>query len=149
MVSLAQVFTESVLKLCREAHRFKKKSKDVLNTFVLSFPHCHTIFSLGSFHLHVFVSLSPCNFHSLVSISVRSVLCSPFPLISSSSSAPPQVQPVVSRSSLTTVPCGVNREEETGRSHSTKKGAFHEVFNLQESERPLPGTSGHCSHKET
>ncbi|KAI3366863.1 hypothetical protein L3Q82_009510, partial [Scortum barcoo] len=48
-----------------------------------------------------------------------------------------RVQPVVSRSSLSTVPCGVSREEETGRSHSTKKGAFHEIFNLQESERPL------------
>nr|XP_046234729.1 GRAM domain-containing protein 4 isoform X1 [Scatophagus argus] len=49
-----------------------------------------------------------------------------------------RVQPVVSRSSLATAPCGVSREEETGRSHSTKKGAFHEIFNLQESERPLP-----------
>uniref|UniRef100_A0A674NZV5 GRAM domain containing 4 n=1 Tax=Takifugu rubripes TaxID=31033 RepID=A0A674NZV5_TAKRU len=48
-----------------------------------------------------------------------------------------RVQPVVSRSSLSTVPCGVSREEEAGRSHSTKKGAFHEIFNLQESERPL------------
>uniref|UniRef100_A0A671TPS4 GRAM domain containing 4 n=1 Tax=Sparus aurata TaxID=8175 RepID=A0A671TPS4_SPAAU len=48
-----------------------------------------------------------------------------------------RVQPVVSRSSLATVPCGVSREEEAGRSHSTKKGAFHEIFNLQESERPL------------
>nr|XP_020456945.1 GRAM domain-containing protein 4-like isoform X1 [Monopterus albus] len=48
-----------------------------------------------------------------------------------------RVQPVVSRSSLATIPCGVSREEETGRSHSTKKGAFHEVFNLPESERPL------------
>ncbi|XP_041833308.1 GRAM domain-containing protein 4 isoform X3 [Melanotaenia boesemani] len=48
-----------------------------------------------------------------------------------------RVQPVVSRSSLATVPCGVSREEETGRSHSTKKGAFHEIFNLSESERPL------------
>ncbi|XP_029901517.1 GRAM domain-containing protein 4 isoform X1 [Myripristis murdjan] len=52
-------------------------------------------------------------------------------------SAVEKVQPVVSRSSLATVPCGVSREEETGRSHSTKKGAFHEVFNLAESERPL------------
>ncbi|XP_047431316.1 GRAM domain-containing protein 4 isoform X1 [Mugil cephalus] len=49
-----------------------------------------------------------------------------------------KVQPVVSRGSLATIPCGVNREEETGRSHSTKKGAFHEIFNLPESERPLP-----------
>ncbi|XP_019111625.1 GRAM domain-containing protein 4 isoform X1 [Larimichthys crocea] len=48
-----------------------------------------------------------------------------------------KVPPVVSRSSLATVPCGVSREEESGRSHSTKKGAFHEIFNLQESERPL------------
>lgn len=48
-----------------------------------------------------------------------------------------RVQPVVSRGSLATVPCGVSREEETGRSHSTKKGAFHEIFNLSEIERPL------------
>ncbi|XP_044042319.1 GRAM domain-containing protein 4 isoform X1 [Siniperca chuatsi] len=48
-----------------------------------------------------------------------------------------RVQPVVSRGSLATIPCGVSREEETGRSHNTKKGAFHEIFNLQESERPL------------
>ncbi|XP_061570437.1 GRAM domain-containing protein 4 isoform X2 [Cololabis saira] len=48
-----------------------------------------------------------------------------------------KVQPVVSRSSLATIQCGVSREEETGRSHSTKKGAFHEIFNLLESERPL------------
>ncbi|CAL1568688.1 unnamed protein product [Knipowitschia caucasica] len=48
-----------------------------------------------------------------------------------------RVQPMVSRGSLATVPCGVSREEETGRSHSTKKGAFHEVFSLPESERPL------------
>ncbi|KAK2858848.1 hypothetical protein Q5P01_003468 [Channa striata] len=48
-----------------------------------------------------------------------------------------RVQPVVSRSSLATVPCGVSRDEDTGRSHSTKKGAFHEIFSLPESERPL------------
>ncbi|XP_041851882.1 GRAM domain-containing protein 4-like [Melanotaenia boesemani] len=34
-------------------------------------------------------------------------------------------------------PLGVSREEEGGRYHSTKRGAFHEVFNLPESERPL------------
>lgn len=49
-----------------------------------------------------------------------------------------RVQPVVSRGSLANVPCGGSREEESGRSHSTKKGAFHEIFNLPESERPLP-----------
>lgn len=48
-----------------------------------------------------------------------------------------RVPPVVSRGSLAAVPCGVSREEDTGRSHSTKKGAFHEIFNLPESERPL------------
>ncbi|XP_066543307.1 GRAM domain-containing protein 4 isoform X2 [Amia ocellicauda] len=49
-----------------------------------------------------------------------------------------RIQPVTSRSSLgTNVPCGINREEEGGRSHSTKKGAFHEIFNLSEVERPL------------
>ncbi|XP_029019754.1 GRAM domain-containing protein 4 isoform X4 [Betta splendens] len=48
-----------------------------------------------------------------------------------------RVQPVVSRSSLATIPCGVSREDEAGRSHSSKKGAFHEIFNLPESERPL------------
>ncbi|XP_056605028.1 GRAM domain-containing protein 4 isoform X2 [Triplophysa dalaica] len=49
-----------------------------------------------------------------------------------------RIQPVVSRSSLATVPAGVTREEESSRSHSTKKGAFHEIFNLPENERPLP-----------
>ncbi|XP_034019495.1 GRAM domain-containing protein 4 isoform X1 [Thalassophryne amazonica] len=48
-----------------------------------------------------------------------------------------KIQPVVSRSSLATIPCGVSRDEEAGRSHSTKKGVFHEIFNLPESERPL------------
>ncbi|XP_052429703.1 GRAM domain-containing protein 4 [Carassius gibelio] len=49
-----------------------------------------------------------------------------------------RIQPVVSRSSLATIPAGVTREEESSRSHSTKKGAFHEVFNLPENEKPLP-----------
>ncbi|XP_057179697.1 GRAM domain-containing protein 4 isoform X2 [Triplophysa rosa] len=49
-----------------------------------------------------------------------------------------RIQPVVSRSSLATVPTGVTREEESSRSHNTKKGAFHEIFNLPENERPLP-----------
>lgn len=35
-------------------------------------------------------------------------------------------------------PLGVSRDEEGGRYYSTKRGAFHEVFNLPESERPLP-----------
>uniref|UniRef100_A0A3B5MGD7 GRAM domain containing 4a n=1 Tax=Xiphophorus couchianus TaxID=32473 RepID=A0A3B5MGD7_9TELE len=48
-----------------------------------------------------------------------------------------RVQPVVSRSSLATVPSGMSREDDAGRSHSTKKGPFHEIFNLPETERPL------------
>ncbi|XP_042266734.1 GRAM domain-containing protein 4-like [Thunnus albacares] len=35
-------------------------------------------------------------------------------------------------------PLGVSRDDEGGRYYSTKRGAFHEVFNLPESERPLP-----------
>ncbi|XP_029288913.1 GRAM domain-containing protein 4 isoform X2 [Cottoperca gobio] len=34
-------------------------------------------------------------------------------------------------------PLGVSRDEDGGRCSSTKRGAFHEVFNLLESERPL------------
>ncbi|KAM3609504.1 uncharacterized protein V6R79_015944 [Siganus canaliculatus] len=34
-------------------------------------------------------------------------------------------------------PLGVGRDEDGGRNYSTKRGAFHEVFNLPESERPL------------
>ncbi|XP_034443784.1 GRAM domain-containing protein 4-like [Hippoglossus hippoglossus] len=34
-------------------------------------------------------------------------------------------------------PTGVSRDEDGGRYYSTKRGAFHEVFNLPESERPL------------
>ncbi|XP_062339591.1 GRAM domain-containing protein 4 [Osmerus eperlanus] len=48
-----------------------------------------------------------------------------------------RIQPVVSRSSLAAVPCGLTREEESSRTHSTKKGAFHEVFSLPDTERPL------------
>ncbi|XP_042352459.1 GRAM domain-containing protein 4-like [Plectropomus leopardus] len=37
----------------------------------------------------------------------------------------------------TAAPLGVGRDEDGGRYYSTKRGAFHEVFNLPESERPL------------
>lgn len=50
-----------------------------------------------------------------------------------------QIPPVVSRSSLATIPSGMSREDDSGRSHSTKRGAFHEIFSLPETERPLPG----------
>uniref|UniRef100_A0A8C7S7T2 GRAM domain containing 4 n=1 Tax=Oncorhynchus mykiss TaxID=8022 RepID=A0A8C7S7T2_ONCMY len=40
--------------------------------------------------------------------------------------------------SLATVPCGVSLDADSARIHSTKKGAFHEIFNVSENERPLP-----------
>ncbi|XP_076127899.1 GRAM domain-containing protein 4-like isoform X2 [Alosa pseudoharengus] len=49
-----------------------------------------------------------------------------------------KVHPTVARGNLAAsgVPVGL-REEDGGRINSTKKGAFHEVFNLPETERPL------------
>ncbi|NXX69880.1 GRAM4 protein, partial [Spizella passerina] len=35
-------------------------------------------------------------------------------------------------------PTGISKDEDTSRFHSTKRGNFHEVFNLPENERPLP-----------
>lgn len=70
-----------------------------------------------------------------------------YPSSSSSSSHSPQIQPVVSRSSLATIPCGLSREEDTGSARSTKKGAFHEIFSLLESERPLAGEGSRCTTK--
>ncbi|XP_026869693.2 GRAM domain-containing protein 4 isoform X1 [Electrophorus electricus] len=50
-----------------------------------------------------------------------------------------QIQPAVARGNLAAgVPCGIGRDEESGRLYSTKRGPFHEVFNLSENERPLP-----------
>ncbi|KAJ7401064.1 GRAM domain-containing protein 4 [Pitangus sulphuratus] len=34
-------------------------------------------------------------------------------------------------------PAGISKDEDTSRLHTTKKGNFHEVFNLSENERPL------------
>ncbi|KAI3370582.1 hypothetical protein L3Q82_007153 [Scortum barcoo] len=49
-----------------------------------------------------------------------------------------QVPALGTRVSVTTAASlGVSREEDGGRYYSTKRGAFHEVFNLPESERPL------------
>nr|XP_020449061.1 GRAM domain-containing protein 4-like [Monopterus albus]XP_020449062.1 GRAM domain-containing protein 4-like [Monopterus albus]XP_020449063.1 GRAM domain-containing protein 4-like [Monopterus albus] len=50
-----------------------------------------------------------------------------------------RVPTVGSRSNLgAAAPLGVGRDEDGGRYYSTKRGAFHEVFSLPESERPLP-----------
>lgn len=46
-------------------------------------------------------------------------------------------------------PAGVGREEDGSRYYSTKRGAFHEVFNLPESERPLTGEGGIAVHDRT
>ncbi|XP_071387639.1 GRAM domain-containing protein 4-like [Centroberyx affinis] len=49
-----------------------------------------------------------------------------------------RVPSAVARGSFATgLPMGISREEDSGRAYSTKKGAFHEVFNLSENERPL------------
>uniref|UniRef100_A0A7N6BXS4 GRAM domain containing 4 n=1 Tax=Anabas testudineus TaxID=64144 RepID=A0A7N6BXS4_ANATE len=49
-----------------------------------------------------------------------------------------RVQAVGSRGNLgAAAPPGLNRDEDGGRYYSTKRGAFHEVFNLSESEHPL------------
>ncbi|XP_031688993.1 GRAM domain-containing protein 4 isoform X8 [Oncorhynchus kisutch] len=49
-----------------------------------------------------------------------------------------KIQPAVARGSLGTgLASGTSLEEQTGRVYNTKKGSFHEVFNLSEDERPL------------
>ncbi|XP_038873195.1 GRAM domain-containing protein 4-like isoform X4 [Salvelinus namaycush] len=49
-----------------------------------------------------------------------------------------KIHPMVAHGSLgTALPCGISLEEQTGRAYNTKKGAFHEVFNLSGDERPL------------
>ncbi|XP_054889083.1 GRAM domain-containing protein 4-like [Poeciliopsis prolifica] len=50
-----------------------------------------------------------------------------------------RVAPAGGRGSVcNAAPLGTSREDDGGRYFSTKKGAFHEVFSLPESERPLP-----------
>lgn len=50
-----------------------------------------------------------------------------------------QLQTTSSRSYVSSAPAGLNKDEDTGRFHGTKKGNFHEIFNLTENERPLAG----------
>ncbi|KAM4748342.1 GRAM domain-containing protein 4 [Rhinophrynus dorsalis] len=50
-----------------------------------------------------------------------------------------RIQTACSRGNMASgTPQGVSKEEEGGRFHNTKKSSFHEVFNLSETERPLP-----------
>lgn len=50
-----------------------------------------------------------------------------------------QLQTASSRSYVSSAPAGLSKDEDAGRFHSTKKGNFHEIFNLTENERPLAG----------
>lgn len=51
-----------------------------------------------------------------------------------------QLQTAASRSYVgSNAPTGINKDEDTSRFHTTKRGNFHEVFNLSENERPLAG----------
>ncbi|XP_078535851.1 GRAM domain-containing protein 4 isoform X2 [Lissotriton helveticus] len=50
-----------------------------------------------------------------------------------------RVQTGSTRSNVSSnAPAGLSKDEDGNRFHSTKKGNFHEVFNIPESERPLP-----------
>ncbi|CAH6791310.1 Gramd4 [Phodopus roborovskii] len=48
-----------------------------------------------------------------------------------------RLQTTSSRSYVSSAPTGLSKDEDAGRFHSTKKGNFHEIFNLTENERPL------------
>uniref|UniRef100_A0A8C3K574 GRAM domain-containing protein 4 n=1 Tax=Calidris pygmaea TaxID=425635 RepID=A0A8C3K574_9CHAR len=48
------------------------------------------------------------------------------------------LQTATSRSYVgSSMPTGISKDEDTSRFHTTKRGNFHEVFNLSENERPL------------
>ncbi|XP_014104520.1 PREDICTED: GRAM domain-containing protein 4 isoform X2 [Pseudopodoces humilis] len=50
-----------------------------------------------------------------------------------------RLQTTASRSYMgSSAPTGISKDEDTSRFHTTKRGNFHEVFNLSENERPLP-----------
>uniref|UniRef100_A0A8C5LFL8 GRAM domain containing 4 n=1 Tax=Jaculus jaculus TaxID=51337 RepID=A0A8C5LFL8_JACJA len=51
--------------------------------------------------------------------------------------APRRLQTASARSYVSSAPAGLSKDEDAGRFHSTKKGNFHEIFNLTENERPL------------
>ncbi|XP_061578242.1 GRAM domain-containing protein 4-like isoform X2 [Cololabis saira] len=54
-----------------------------------------------------------------------------------------RVPTALSRTGLSgPAPPGTGRDEEGGRTYSTRRGVFHQVFSLPESERPLAGCEG-------
>lgn len=91
--------------------------------------------------LHWIIHLTAGMLQTLLLV-VISKLCTCFCL-------PAQVIAAGGRGSLTAAaPVGVSRDEDGGRYYSTKRGAFHEVFNLPESERPLTGEKGTTRENE-
>ncbi|KAK1327631.1 hypothetical protein QTO34_012920 [Cnephaeus nilssonii] len=56
---------------------------------------------------------------------------------SSAAAVSRRLQTASARSYVASAPAGLGRDEDAGRLHSTKKGNFHEIFNLTENERPL------------
>ncbi|XP_048209854.1 GRAM domain-containing protein 4 [Perognathus longimembris pacificus] len=48
-----------------------------------------------------------------------------------------RLQTASSRSCVSSAPAGLSKDDDVGRFHGTKKGNFHEIFNLTENERPL------------
>ncbi|KAM5333870.1 GRAM domain-containing protein 4 isoform 1-T1 [Glossophaga mutica] len=56
---------------------------------------------------------------------------------SSTAAVPRRLQTTASRSYVSSAPAGLSKDEDAGRFHGTKKGSFHEIFNLTENERPL------------
>ncbi|RMC10309.1 hypothetical protein DUI87_13111 [Hirundo rustica rustica] len=50
-----------------------------------------------------------------------------------------RLQTAASRSYVgSSAPTGISKDEDTSRFHTTKRGNFHEIFNLSDNERPLP-----------
>lgn len=56
---------------------------------------------------------------------------------SSTAAVSRRLQTAASRSYVSSAPTGLSKDEDAGRFHGTKKGNFHEIFNLTENERPL------------
>ncbi|XP_058424115.1 GRAM domain-containing protein 4 [Diceros bicornis minor] len=56
---------------------------------------------------------------------------------SSAAAVSRRLQTASSRSYVSSAPAGLSKDEDAGRFHGTKKGNFHEIFNLTENERPL------------
>lgn len=56
---------------------------------------------------------------------------------SSAAAVSRRLQTTSARSYVASAPAGLGRDEDAGRLHGTKKGNFHDIFNLTENERPL------------